>query len=151
LLFVHFWSLAIEEQFYLVWPAIIWFVRSRRTLLSLCIVGIVAAPCLRIAVLHFHPEQLAAGGLYYSTYARFDTLLAGAALALWLRLPGRISFVSIRRYALIALAGSLLALAILLRFDPHPVQVPILDDVVCTVGFTLIAIASGALLNLLPL
>jgi peptidoglycan/LPS O-acetylase OafA/YrhL len=146
LVFSHFWSLGVEEQFYLVWPAIIWFVRSRRSLLALCLFGIVATPCLRLAIFHFHPEQLAAGGLYFSTYARCDTLLTGAALAIWLRLAGNISPVAVRRGMLAVLTCSLAALAALVRFDPHPGPLPCLDDAMGTIGFTLIAFAAGALL-----
>jgi peptidoglycan/LPS O-acetylase OafA/YrhL len=28
----HFWTLCVEEQFYLIWPAVVWFVRDRLTL-----------------------------------------------------------------------------------------------------------------------
>ena len=38
----HIWSLAVEEQFYLLWPAFV-FLFSRRTLMWLCVVGIAVA------------------------------------------------------------------------------------------------------------
>lgn len=146
LFFDHFWSLCVEEQFYLIWPAVIWFVRSRRALLTICLVGIIATPCLRLTIFHFHPEQLAALGLYCPTYARCDSLFTGAALAIWLRLPGTVSHPALRRNALIVLACSLAALVTLVKLDPNPAPFPLLDNIVATVGFTLIAFAAGSLL-----
>lgn len=69
------WSLAIEEQFYLLWPAVVWLV-GRRTLVVVCLVAIVGAMALRLALL--------AGGLhttYFLTPCRLDTLAAGALFA----------------------------------------------------------------------
>lgn len=45
----HFWSLAVEEQFYLIWPFAV-LLLSRRTLSQLCIALIVAAPVFRLAM-----------------------------------------------------------------------------------------------------
>lgn len=75
------WSLAIEEQFYLVWPAVVWFA-SRRALARLCVVAIVVAIASR--------WLLVAGGLHathFLTPCRLDTLAAGALLAI-LGFPG---------------------------------------------------------------
>src|SRR6266478_475231 len=44
----HFWSLAVEEQFYLIWPLFV-VLMSRRALSLLCIALIVAAPVYRLA------------------------------------------------------------------------------------------------------
>lgn len=71
------WSLAVEEQFYLVWPFVVWFTPARR-LAKVCVAMIAAALLLRIG--------LAAGGsdpivAYIMTPTRMDTLALGALAA----------------------------------------------------------------------
>ncbi len=79
--FTHFWSLAVEEQFYVAWPVLV-FVQSRRRLVALCAVLIATAPLIRIG-LHLAGLPTQAG--YELTVARWDGLAAGALLALLLR------------------------------------------------------------------
>ena len=69
------WSLAIEEQFYLVWPAICWWL-SQRSLRRLCAVMIVAAIGLRFVLLSQGFE-----GTHFLTPCRMDALAVGAWLA----------------------------------------------------------------------
>lgn len=79
----HAWSLAVEEQFYLIWPALlilllVW--RRRRKgadLLSTLLIAGVSA--LAMALL-FHPDLLSRA--YYGTDTRIHQPLIGAALAL---------------------------------------------------------------------
>jgi peptidoglycan/LPS O-acetylase OafA/YrhL/thiol-disulfide isomerase/thioredoxin len=52
----HFWSLAVEEQFYLVWPCVVLLV-SRRTLLWTVCAMVCAGPALRFAALGLHQHQ----------------------------------------------------------------------------------------------
>lgn len=84
-----YWSLCVEEQYYLTWPFVIWAVRGRERLLRLCLAGIAGVLALRV-VLHFllpyawvHHDEV-----YFWTFTRADSLLAGSALALWVRGPG---------------------------------------------------------------
>ena len=80
----HFWSLAVEEQFYLVWPLLVYSLRRQRPLLITCSAFMVLCPIFRLALWHrgwpYYPVHM-------STLTRADTLLAGAALALLLRSP----------------------------------------------------------------
>ncbi len=47
--FTPFWSLAVEEHFYLLWPLAVWLM-SRRNLMRLCLAGAAASLCWRLAV-----------------------------------------------------------------------------------------------------
>jgi len=79
----HVWSLAVEEQFYLLWPLILVLVltvwgKSRRALLVGVMIG-VAASTIEMAIL-YHPYQ-DSSRVYYGTDTRVAALLVGAALA----------------------------------------------------------------------
>jgi peptidoglycan/LPS O-acetylase OafA/YrhL len=75
----HLWSLAIEEQFYLTWPLVVWFAKDRATLLK--IIAALCATCWTIRLLSpwIH---LSSDDCYFNTLTRFDTILFGVALAL---------------------------------------------------------------------
>jgi peptidoglycan/LPS O-acetylase OafA/YrhL len=102
---VHFWSLAVEEQFYLTWPVVVWLAKDRKTLLK--IVGILmAASCgLRLISPWIH---LSTSRCYVATPTRADSILMGVGLAL---MAGHWIVERIRPYALyIALCGVIIFL-----------------------------------------
>ena len=43
----HFWTLCVEEQFYLVWPWVVFAVRDRRKLINICVTCIIVVPFAR--------------------------------------------------------------------------------------------------------
>ena len=72
----HFWSLAIEEQFYFIWPFVVLFLPRRRLQLALWCIIAGTVLCRIFLVRHGHIE------VYYLTITRLDGLAAGALLAL---------------------------------------------------------------------
>jgi peptidoglycan/LPS O-acetylase OafA/YrhL/lysophospholipase L1-like esterase len=82
----HTWSLAVEEQFYLVWPVVVLgflkLGKSRRALLIVCVVGALGS-AIEMAVLY---SPHAVNRLYYGTDTRAQSLLVGATLAVALSL-----------------------------------------------------------------
>jgi peptidoglycan/LPS O-acetylase OafA/YrhL len=81
----HLWSLAVEEQFYVIWPLALAlaFRRVRRGVLVLFIlVGAVASTAL---MAHLYQPDADPTRLYYGTDTRASGLLIGAALGLMLR------------------------------------------------------------------
>ena len=79
----HFWSLAVEEQFYLVWPFVV-VALSCRNLVRLCLVLIASAALTRIAMISYGFE-FAHWRAYEFTFARWDALACGALLAVAVR------------------------------------------------------------------
>lgn len=79
--FGHFWSLAVEEQFYLVWPALVFFA-GRRWFPWIAAGAVVAAPLFRWWTMA-EGMPLTAG--YGFTVARMDDLAIGGLLAWGLR------------------------------------------------------------------
>lgn len=77
------WSLGVEEQFYVVWPVVV-FLLGRRGLLRLCGAGIVGALLLRLFLFSQQTHWIT---IFVLPLTRLDTLLAGAFVALWLRKP----------------------------------------------------------------
>jgi peptidoglycan/LPS O-acetylase OafA/YrhL/lysophospholipase L1-like esterase len=87
----HFWSLAVEEQFYLVMPVLV-FVVLRRTG-SLKVIGAVFALGAAISTIwmaHLYSSGSSLDRLYYGTDTRAAEMLVGALLAVVLhRFPLR--------------------------------------------------------------
>jgi peptidoglycan/LPS O-acetylase OafA/YrhL len=106
---IHFWSLAVEEQFYSLWPLVVFFVRKRKTLMMICAGGMFGALVFRIVLSRF---QVSTWILYAQLPSRMDALLAGAILALALRGPQAAAWRSQRRLYMV-LGGCLLMLALL--------------------------------------
>jgi len=77
----HFWSLAVEEQFYLIWPAVVAWL-STRGLTRLCLALCVAALGLRCSLLLHGFEPVVP---YVLTVSRMDSLCFGALAAIGLR------------------------------------------------------------------
>jgi peptidoglycan/LPS O-acetylase OafA/YrhL len=77
----HFWTLAIEEQFYLVWPLVV-FLLPRRPLILVCIACMVAALGIRTGLVLHGSRPITVGLL---TFSRFDALSVGALAAVVVR------------------------------------------------------------------
>jgi peptidoglycan/LPS O-acetylase OafA/YrhL len=81
----HTWSLAIEEQFYLLWPALFVLLMHRRfsrgvMALSLALIAL-AEMVYRVAVAF---AGYGSNRIYYGTDTHSDGLLIGCAIAFWL-------------------------------------------------------------------
>src|ERR1035437_7043104 len=72
------WSLAVEEQFYLVWPLVVRFC-SEAELRRIAIAVICLSPVLRF---YLAQHQVV---IYSNTFCRLDGLMAGARLAIVIR------------------------------------------------------------------
>jgi peptidoglycan/LPS O-acetylase OafA/YrhL len=80
----HLWSLALEEQFYLIWPML--FMLARRRRLHLIGLAVIALTLWRTVWIHQHGADYA---LIDHVDLRMDTFLIGAAFAItrwdWIR------------------------------------------------------------------
>jgi peptidoglycan/LPS O-acetylase OafA/YrhL len=77
----HMWSLSLEEQFYLSWPFMLMVTpKPVRLTMALACIGVVVA--WRAAAISLHLFDYNLGIYYIRTDFRFDSILAGCALAL---------------------------------------------------------------------
>ncbi len=139
----HFWSLAIEEQFYLVWPLVILLLNRRQAMIA-CVGMLIGAPLLRVVMFLALPQPQ---GLYFALYftlCKLDTLALGALLALMARSPG--GLVRYVKAAPWALLGTGLLLAPLLVFKPA--KVGFTGALTESTKLSLICLFCGSLLTL---
>ena len=77
-MFSHFWSLAIEEQFYIIWPSVVKWLEPKR-LFYVCLSIIAVSLFGRIVCCSMTPDW---GVAYMLTIFRLDSLASGSILAL---------------------------------------------------------------------
>lgn len=134
----HFWSLAVEEQFYFIWPLFVWLF-NRRQLAYVAIVCFVSALFLRLHI-DVYGDPLQA---YVLLPTRMDTFAIGAMAALAFqghRAPS--SFIPYLWLALLISGATILAITIDRGgWNTH-------DEVVSTFGYSVMAIACVCLVSL---
>ncbi|MCO4101228.1 MAG: acyltransferase [Gemmatimonas sp.] len=133
----HLWSLAIEEQFYLLWPLLAYRMRSRQ-LRAILWMMVLSGPLVRYGL---HWASFPELSLYSFTVARWDALAVGALLAIDARNP--VSLLWLQRWngaVATCCLVALLALGIIQR-GFHAQELPIQ-----LLGQSLTAIVSGCVI-----
>ncbi|MEZ4394666.1 MAG: acyltransferase [Polyangiales bacterium] len=82
--YMVFWSLCVEEHFYLLWPPVLAVLRARRARVGVCLAVCLTLPAARDAVVRLGVDTLRS--VHMISHYRFDALLWGALAALTLDL-----------------------------------------------------------------
>jgi peptidoglycan/LPS O-acetylase OafA/YrhL len=136
----HTWSLATEEQFYLVWPAVVRHVRPA-TLIRVCVVCIALSIGGRLAVPHVvHSLEYARYWFAYAPFSRTDGLFVGASVAALADLNPEWLDRHARRVG--GIAAVAVAIVVLLRQLSFSKMSPLM----AAIGLPCIAIVFGALI-----
>jgi peptidoglycan/LPS O-acetylase OafA/YrhL len=104
----HFWSLAVEEHFYLVWPAVVAFA-SRETLLKICSACALFALILRITLALSGLNEIS---IQVLTPCRLDALCIGGFLAVASRSDARDRLARAARPALLLFGASIVLVSV---------------------------------------
>lgn len=113
------WSLAIEEQFYVLWPSALVWLRNRRNAHPLIGILVIAGTSFLFGVV---AQSVFGWDLYFVTVPRFAELMIGCALAVALDNEPDRRFLRVLRSPLIApiaLIG-VLALALQMHIEAQP-------------------------------
>jgi peptidoglycan/LPS O-acetylase OafA/YrhL len=136
--FVHLWSLAFEEQFYLAWPVLVALL-GRRHLTAFCIALILGSLAMRVAISSSAADEIfTAAAPRQLVPAHCDTIALGALLALVSRDAGGLA--SWRPNVLLGIGGAVIVLITLFITKDG---LALRDRSVQTVGFAALTILCG--------
>ncbi|HTR01117.1 MAG TPA: acyltransferase family protein [Candidatus Acidoferrum sp.] len=126
---LHLWSLGIEEQFYIVWPLLLWLARGRNVATVVCI-AVVAVVSFALNVAGMADYAVAT---FFSPLTRFWELACGGLLA-WLHLRPTAFNVDARTASAASLLGATLLIAGFVGLDEAhfpglPALVPVVGAV----------------------
>ena len=113
---LHLWSLGIEEQYYIIWPLLLWIAaKARLKLLWVAVVIGILSFALNIRYVVLDPVAA-----FYSPFTRLWELLAGSILA-WITIhyPARLVRISGTFRHASSLSGLILIASALLLIDRH--------------------------------
>ena len=131
---LHLWSLGIEEQFYLIWPLVLFIAyKLNFNIFTLALVGALASFGFELRSVHDNPTAA-----FYSPFLRFWELMAGSLLA-WLKLYKGEMFTGIANKA-----GPYLS-AVLMRDSSKSDSVRLCGNILTVIGLALILTAVFAL------
>mgnify|MGYP006365982509 FL=1 len=131
---LHLWSLGIEEQFYLIWPLVLFIAyKLNFNIFTLALVGALTSFGFELHSVHDNPTAA-----FYSPFLRFWELMAGSLLA-WLKLYKGEMFKGLANKA-----GPYLS-AVLLRNSEKADGVRLCGNILSVIGLALILTAVFAL------
>lgn len=142
----HFWSLAVEEQFYLLWPTAVLFA-PRRWVVRILLIGIILAPLYRFYTLIAFPTDVLTGQDHVGTltFAVLDSLGSGALLAVatrWLPVESTV-WRYWRQIAVPIAVAAYLALLVMLHYHVSPTAYFVLSDLVVALIFCWLVQTAG--------
>lgn len=137
----HFWSLSIEEQFYLFWPLLIFVLQRTRRLLAILTSLFVAVIVARCICYYLTPGPANPLFFVYNTFFRIDCLIAGAIIALLHRKNRKLPARSFK--AIFVAGATALIISFIFISTPEPWH-PFFE----TIGYSLIAIVAACLIQL---
>jgi peptidoglycan/LPS O-acetylase OafA/YrhL len=148
--FLHLWSLAVEEQFYLIWPLVILMVSSRRRLAWICGGLSLGALMLRVCLLLWLPREAAFEWCYTQLPTHMDGLLYGGVAAIWVRtMP--LELVLSRARTILPYALGVMGLTIAFGgIDFHSITMTVIGFPALAATFAclvLLALRSGSVVN----
>jgi peptidoglycan/LPS O-acetylase OafA/YrhL len=132
----HYWSLAIEEHFYLMWPLLV-FLGSRRQIMGAAVAVVVGAIVVRLLLFAYDAPLSAA---YVLTFAKMDSLAVGALVALAAR--GHQGLAPLVGPARIVLAAGLAALTAIVLVGGGESDGLLFR----TFGYTVVSLTCGAII-----
>jgi peptidoglycan/LPS O-acetylase OafA/YrhL len=138
-LLTHLWSLCVEEQFYLLWPLAVWWIRDRVRLIQIATGLSILALVFRIALILQPQSASLQEWTNHALPTQMDALLAGAILALLLRGPLAAYW---QRACTWFFAAGFAGAAAIMIFSPAP-NSPWLESI----GYTCIAVAGAGLVG----
>jgi peptidoglycan/LPS O-acetylase OafA/YrhL len=137
---LHFWTLAVEEQFYFIWPFVIFFTRHLRYPSMILAVLAASVVVIRCGYFHYHPNPDKTVFFYFNTLFRADSLIIGAILFRIHYEKIEISLRAINLFLVALLAVLSTALFILKSADAF-------QPFFATIGYTLVAILYACLIH----
>lgn len=135
---LHLWSLAVEEQFYILCPLVLWFARKVAfNLFGITLIFFAASLLWNLSYVRLHPVEM-----FFYPFGRFWELLSGSILA-WLNLRRPHLFLFSESISNLLSLGGLLLLFFSISFLSEEFDFPSYWAAVPVLG-TLLVLAAGS-------